>query len=258
MKSIIISLAVLLSFAAVAQYSPQYPSGYTDNQGGYQDDGYQEQVLPQYPDTTYKHKPQYPHNPPKQDQQWIAEEAYKATGGACNMAQNPHSYACNHWNYAGNQIFPLFQLDWDFTLQGEWFSVTYVNPQTENSGPEFFMATNPHNPNQPFGMYNRNSNTPVGSMWIQGNSIVWNNWLGQTLATAPETFRWLDAYTVEMQAYEGPYVHLFRCRDFNRNNNHHLLCSWDLWIPQQKAWQHKGYLGFLTIQVWNNFMSGKH
>lgn len=264
MKSILLSVAVLLSFSALAQFQPQYPGttqydtqgGFDQYQGQYQEQ-YQQQ-LPQYPDNSFPHNPQYPMNPPKNDQQWIAQEAFNATNGACNFGQNVHSYACTHWNYAGNQVFPLFQLDWDYTLQGEWFSVTYVNPETENNGPEFFMAKNPHNTNQPLGMYNRNSNTPVGSMWIQGNTMVWNNWLGITLQTSPQSFRWLDAYTVEMQAIEGPYVHLFRCRDFNRNNNHHLLCSWDMFFSQQNVWKHKGYIGFLTRQVWDKFANGHH
>lgn len=189
----------------------------------------------------------------KAKNQWIAQEAYNGTGGACDIQAEPHSYACTHWNFVGNHVFPLFQMDWYGALQGEWFSVTYVNPLTQNVGEEFYMSKNPQRPTQPMGVVNTRNGDMLGSMWINGDSMVWNNWLGYTLATDPSTFRVLDAYTVEMQAFEGQYVHLFRCRDFNRNDKHHFLCSWDLWMPENQQWHHKGYMGFLTRQDWDAF-----
>lgn len=188
--------------------------------------------------------------------EWVFHEAYNATHGACDTRSNPHSFACTRWNFDGNHVFPLFTLDWMGSMQGEWFTVTYVNPQTENEGAEFYMAKLPLRPSIPLGVINAQTGDRVGSMWIQGRTMVWNNWLGRTLQTDPNTFRMLDAHTVEMQAFEGQYVHMFRCRDFNRNNNHHLLCDWYLWIPQNQQWVHKGYMGFLTRQVWDNFARG--
>ncbi len=191
-----------------------------------------------------------------QQSQWVFQEAWNATGGACDVRANPHSYACTKWNFDGNHVFPLMPIQWETVMQGEWFSVTYVNPLTENNGPEFYMAKLPIRPSIPLGVINAQNNSRMGSMWISGPVMDWENWLGRRLVTIPQSFRYLDAFTVEMQAREGQYVHLFRCRDFNRNGNHHLLCSWDMWFPETQTWQHKGYMGFLTRQVWDNFTRG--
>jgi hypothetical protein len=238
MKSFLLCLSLVCSSLAMAhshggQIVPQKPGHHNGQQ---QPGGHHQQANPQ--------------------DEWIFFEAYNATGGACDIKANPHSYACTHWNFAGNNAFPLMPLDWMGALQGEWFTVTYVNPQG-NVGPELYMAVNPQRPTQPSGVVNKGNNTLVGSMWIEGKTMFFDNWMGHSFATDMQSFTFLDEYTVEMQAYEGQYLHLFRCRDFNRNNNHHLLCSWDVWVPQQQTWTHKGYLGFLTAAVWNQFANGQ-
>lgn len=187
----------------------------------------------------------------------IFNQALSETGGACNLSE-PHSYACNQWNFVGNTVFPLMPLDGFNGSQGEWFAVTYVNSLTENIGEEFYMAKNPARPSQPLGVVNTQTGVKVGSMWIVGNSLVWENWLGYQFSTDPHSLVQLDAYTVEVSAYEGEYVHKFTCRDFNRNNNHHLLCKWTLWMPEYNQWHNKGFLGFLTRQAWDAFATGQH
>ncbi len=96
----------------------------------------------------------------------------------------------------------------------------------------------------------------MGQMWVDGATVSWENWLGQTVWTDPNSFMEVDDYTVQFTMYEGNYSHLFICRDFNRNSNHHLLCKWMMQFPGQDGWVEKGYMGFLTMDVWNGFIGG--
>lgn len=195
---------------------------------------------------------------PLSKDEWIYEQAYNATGGACNLKQNPHSYVCNKWNFDGNQVFPLHRIDWRGVLQGDWYTVTYVNPYSENEGREFYMAKNPHRPTQPMGVFNRYGNAPVGAMWIRGKEMSFENWRGYNLRSARRSYRQVDAYTVQVIMVEKKVEHLFTCRDFNRNNNHHLLCAWDIRTRGYGGggrWEHHGFFGFLTVQVWQGFLS---
>jgi hypothetical protein len=150
----------------------------------------------------------------------------------------------------GGGVFDLFSIDWWGTLQGEWFTVTYVN-QRGNDGRSFYMAKNPNSPTQPLGVFNVSSNTPVGSMWIDGDRMVFQNWQGIQLMN--ESIEVIDQHTVRLIFVEGHYLHSLNCRDFNRNNNHHLLCAWDV-KSRNNQWVHQGYIGFLFKHVWDDFL----
>ncbi len=178
-------------------------------------------------------------------------------GALCSVDYAPHSYACHHWNYLGNSMFPLFTLDWHSTLQGEWFATTYANPTSENIGPEFIMLKNPHRPTQPDGVLDNYSGSLVESVWVNGNTLYWTNWRGAVFQTDPNTFRILDNYTVEMYGYFGAQLHYFQCRDFNRNDSHHLLCRWDT-QNSDGSFTSRGYFGFMPKYLWDQFKSRQH
>lgn len=237
---------------------PSYPSqpSYSPQPGYVAQPSYPSQ-LPVYSPQPTPGYPAPPAMPGFGSNEWVFQEAYKATNGSCNTKENPHSYSCTKWNYDGNPVFPLNKMDWYGIMQGEWFAVTYVNSQG-NTGPEFYMGQNPSHPQQPMGIFNQKNNTQMGSMWINGDRMEFANWMGGAFVTDAKTFRMLDEYTVEMQVVEGQYVHLFRCRDFNRNGNHHYICQWHVWFSQQQKWAEKGYMGFLTRSVWDNFISKVH
>lgn len=207
-----------------------YGDGYND---GYGNDGYnnggQQYEEPTYVDNRYT-------------------RSYQETYQTCDPRRDPHSYACAKATFAGD-IFPLFDLRWR-RLQGEWITVTYANP-SGNFGDEFFMATNPASPTQPMGVYNVNTNSPVGSMWIDGDRMVFNNWQGQTIQTV--SFSKVTDKTAVLTMQEGNYVHQFTCRDFNRNDKHHLFCAWDVEVPGY-GWIHHGYMGFLSRADWDGFL----
>jgi hypothetical protein len=182
----------------------------------------------------------------------IALHAYDTSRGNCDFRVNPHSYECTRMAFEGATKFPLYEMDWWGILQGEWFTVTYVNSSTENVGSHFAMAKNRRDGLQAMGVYNQQTKSGVGPMWIEGGDMVFSNWQGYTIrATGAQI---VDRYTVRLVMEEGSSVHYFTCRDFNRNNNHHLLCRWDVWEPQSGT-VHHGYFGFLTAQVWNGFIN---
>lgn len=197
-----------------------YPQGYAQEQRGY---------MP-------------PFNPPYQ--------------GQCLIKQNPHSYACHDLNFYGNNRFPLFPMDWR-RLQGPWFAVTYANPNG-NIGHEFRMDVNPNRPTQPRGgVINRNDGSQMGVLELRPNHVAFHNWEwgGAYVESDPRTFRITDRYTVEFQWLFNGVWHGFQCRDFNRNNEHHLNCQWSVWTPQG-GWHLKGYLGFIKLHVWEQFANG--
>lgn len=176
--------------------------------------------------------------------------AYDVTGGNCVFKENPHSYACTRSAFNG-EVFPLRPLDWWGVLQGRWFTVTYVNPKG-NSGKAFYMAKNRVSPTQPDGVFNVNTDTRVGSMWIQEGDMIFENWQGSRLATT--SIEQIDEFTFRLIMEEGRILHSFNCRDFNRNDNHHLLCAWDVKKPGEE-WSHHGYFGFLLWDVWQDFLN---
>ncbi|MBY0385490.1 hypothetical protein K2X05_10070 [bacterium] len=180
----------------------------------------------------------------------FVDSVFKA--GSCVIKGNPHSYPCTVWTYQG-EFFPLFPMDWD-SLQGTWFSVTYVNPTSGNEGPQFLMKKNPARPMQPMGVENTRSGQAMGHMSIQGDLMRIENWLGIELVLQVDGM--VDSNTIRLVTPEafGFPRHTFTCRDFNRNNNHHLLCDWEEQRRPDESWQHKGFFGFLTMSAWNNFL----
>lgn len=170
--------------------------------------------------------------------------------GSCVIRRNPHAYPCTVWTYQG-EFFPLFPMDWG-ALQGTWFSVTYVNPTNGNEGPEFFMEKNPARPMQPMGVRNTRSGQQMGRMSIQNDRMFIENWLGFELVLS--IVQVIDGETIRLESEGGFPRHAFTCRDFNRNNNHHLLCDWEEQRNRNSSWRHKGFFGFLTMKTWNNFL----
>lgn len=181
-------------------------------------------------------------NPRDLNERIIAESR-----GACVIAVNPHSYGCNDWTFRGNNIFPLFNMDWFGRLQGSWAMVTYADPQgDENSGPEFIMLKTKNRNTVPAGVFDVKSGRVVGVMRVLDSTMNFENWQGTRLSSHPGSFSVLDNLTVQMQAVDSQRnIQLFTCRDFNRQNTHHLLCRWDSRKRNASKWQHKGYLGFL-------------
>lgn len=178
----------------------------------------------------------------------FVDSLFKA--GSCVIKRNPHSYPCTVWTYQG-EFFPLFSMDWG-ALQGTWFSVTYVNPTSGNEGPEFFMEKNPVSPMQPLGVRNTDSGQQMKRMSIQGDRMFIENWHGFELVLTVDQV--IDNETIRLVS-EGRFPrHAFTCRDFNRNNNHHLLCDWEEQRRPDSSWQHKGFFGFLTMSAWDNFL----
>lgn len=211
-------------------------SGYNNN--GYGDDG-----------NAYIEPP-----PPPVSAQpdWASIASFK-TAGQCIFSFNPHSYACTDATFSG-LIFPFFPMDWWGSLRGQWMTVTYVNPSSENTGPQFAMAKNTANPRQPMGVVNMDDQSQLGNMWINDDgTMTIENWRGRRLNTTPAEA--LDGSTIRVYAREGSVRHVFVCRDFNRNDNHHLLCDWA--IKNRGPWEHKGYFGFLSQAAWDNFVNTK-
>lgn len=180
--------------------------------------------------------------------------ALKETQGRCQLSANPHSFACTEWTYTNSSLFPLFKMDSVQAVEGEWFAVTYVNPASENDGPEFFMGQNPKSRTQPMGVINKNDNTQMGKMIIKSNEVIFENWRGRRVASEPGSLKLRDNRTVQFNMTTSRGTdHTFHCRDFNRNSNHHLLCDW--WVRAGNSdWAMKGYIGFLPMDVWNNFL----
>ncbi len=164
----------------------------------------------------------------------------------CQFQVNPHSYACAHWTFEGNQMFPLFQFDLNTTMQGWWEPLTYSVPGTDNEDNEFVMMKNPARPTVPEGVGDKVTGRRLGPMLIQGNNVFFSNWHGIQIWSVPNTSAFPDAVTWSFQYQDQFGLQSFNCRDFNRNNKHHMLCAWDTWMVPQSSWQHRGYIGFLA------------
>ena len=172
--------------------------------------------------------------------------------GSCVIKRNPHSYPCTVWTYEG-EFFPLFAMDWG-ALEGAWFSVTYVNPTSGNDGPEFLMRKNRASLVQPMGVENTRSGQLMGRMSIRGDRMFIENWLGVRDFTL-FVDQVIDNETIRLVSSDSSFTRqAFTCRDFNRNNNHHLLCNWEEQTRPDSTWEHKGFFGFLTMSVWDNFL----
>lgn len=180
-----------------------------------------------------------------------AYPAYPAHVQYCYLDRNPHSYACQAWVFQGSHMFPLNVIDWRGAIEGEWKTITYANPWSDNDGPEFRMLVNAQNPRIPVGVLNKNNNTMMGSLTFEGNKAVWTNWRGKKLKTRIGEYAVTDSFTFKFSFPDGDgYEQSFVCRDFNRNNVHHLTCSWYLirftdYYRTAYTWEHRGYFGFL-------------
>jgi len=224
---------------AVEEYAPEYEEQYTQEDHDYK-----------APDTIHQ-------RPSQAEMKKMRDMIYKMTNGECDVGQNPHSWGCTHWTFNNNPVFPLMPMDWWGALQGEWIALTFVNSWQGNRGDEFAMATCPSNNRQAAGIVNLQEGSLMGSMWIENDWMRFANWRGQEIVTSRDSFRELaDGYSVVTEMYTGNYSHRFLCRDFNRNNKHHLLCAWEVQFPDQYGnmeWKNLGYMGWLTRADWEDF-----
>ncbi|MBY0385489.1 hypothetical protein K2X05_10065, partial [bacterium] len=179
---------------------------------------------------------------------------------------NPHSYACTHVTFE-NLLFPFFPMDWwgqmdtPWNMQGTWFAVTYVEDNgIENDGEAFYMEKNPNSSHQPMGVMNRKYG-PMKTMEIRGDVVIFENWQGKVLISNPDSLQVWDnrvTYTMneEITNRKGRRVnvtHYFDCVNFNRHENMHLQCRWDVKMGRSER-THMGYFGFLTISAWEKFL----
>jgi hypothetical protein len=200
---------------------------------------------------TLQSNAQYPYPP---SQQPIVQYPYPQMQPQvqyCYLDQNPHSWACMAWTFAGTQEFPLYQIDWKGQIEGEWETITYANPWSDNIGQEFQMLKNSSNPRIPEGVINRESGQLMGDLSIHGDRIIWNNWRGRKLKSFDEATLISSPYEFKFTLKDtNGYQQAFVCHDFNRNNKHHLLCSWfviTMYPNGSYTWLHHGYFGFLKV-----------
>lgn len=194
---------------------------------------------------------QYPYPPSEQPAVQYPYPQQQQQVQYCYLDQNPHSWACLAWTFAGTQEFPLYQIDWKGQMEGEWQTITYANPWSDNIGQEFEMLKNPSNPRIPEGVINRESGELMGHLSIHGNHIVWNNWRGHKLKSFDNVTQISSPVEFKFNLDDGDdYQQSFVCHDFNRNNKHHLLCDWfviTLYPNGYYTWLHHGYFGFLKV-----------
>ncbi len=289
-------LATMISFAQTDEF-PYYDKDKVVNGGKQYPKVPRYEALPQYEEPIYEEQPSYeepsyneengyveqengypneeqivcerPSRQQIEQDKAIAQEAYQLTDGACDFRSNPHSYACTQVTF-NNLLFPFFQIDWwgdegTWNMQGEWVVATYVESDgRENSGDSFYMEKNPNNKNQPLGVQNRNFG-PMGSMWISGNSVIFQNWQGKELTSIPESleiyedhalFQMEEVITAKKKngrPTRKNVTHYFDCVNFNRHNNMHLQCRWDVKVGKAQR-THMGYFGFLTKPAWDKFL----
>lgn len=182
----------------------------------------------------------------------VEAEAQQAPAGVppdCQFQVNPHSYSCTRWTFDGNQMFPLNLIDWNGVLQGRWQPLTFSDVRGGNENNEFSMMKNPARPTIPEGVLDRATNRLLAPLQIRGGQVIFENWHGFQLQSLPGTLLVPDRFTARFQFADGQGVgHTFNCRDFNRNQNHHLLCAWDTWNPRSQTWVHRGFIGFLRTR----------
>ncbi len=175
---------------------------------------------------------------------------------ACDQSTNPHSFECHHDAFINRSQFPLVDLDFQNVIQDEWFATTYAVP-AGNSGDGFVMDKNPNRPSLPGrGVFNDHGNgrfSLLGSMWINGDQVHFDNWHGEPLHSEQGSFERLDPKTFQFDAVDSlRIVHRFQCRDFVRHDSHHLTCAW--MILDNNSWRFIGYFGFVTRRVWDEFV----
>lgn len=184
--------------------------------------------------------------------------AYQPQIQYCYLDRNPHSYACLLWVFQGSPMFPLDAIDWRESIAGEWKTITYANPWSDNDGPEFRMLVNAQNPRIPVGVMNKNDGSQLGSLTFEGDKAVWNNWRGKKLKTKITDYAITDSFTFKFSFKDGDqYEQSFVCRDFNRNNKHHLICNWYLirytdFYHTAYTYEHRGFFGFLKPEDMNS------
>lgn len=198
----------------------------------------------------------------------IAKKAYEITDGACDFRSNPHSYACTHATFDG-LLFPFFPMDWwgqmntPWNIQGAWFAVTYVeNNGIENDGEAFYMEKNPNSSAQPMGVMNR-KHGPMKTMEIRGDVVIFENWQGKVLVSDSDSLEvWGNHATYRMneeitnrKGRRVKVTHYFDCVNFNRHENMHLQCRWDVKMGKRSERTHMGYFGFLTVTAWEKFLT---
>lgn len=193
---------------------------------------------------------------PFHSQQRFVQSPFQPQNG-CFQHIDPHTFECHQAAFAGVTEFPVVPMDWNNAMQGEWFAVTYA-VQGGNDGFNFMMDKNPMRPSRPGrGVFNRPPNKPMsllGSLFIHGSRATFSNWQGQPMTTIPGTVVMIDPHTQEFKMNDHMGIqHLFQCRDFIRNGGHHLTCRWFI-LRQNGEWQFAGYFGFLSRQLWDQFV----
>jgi hypothetical protein len=192
--------------------------------------------------------------PPEIAADQFASRGYCATRSDCDFRVNPHTYACTTVTF-NSSVFPFYEINnstWR-EWQQNWVIVTYVNT-SGHRGPEFYMRQNPNNPRQPLGVYNVVDNSPMGLMWVdQKRNLVIENWNGNRNMVFVWDTQYRQGGNIRWIARTHYGVHALTCRDFNRNDKHHLLCAWDVGAGQYGAWNHQGYFGFLLKRDWIDF-----
>lgn len=176
----------------------------------------------------------------------------------CQQQIDPHTFECHEATFNAQTEFQVVPMDIFGSLQNEWFAVTYA-VRGGNSGAGFFMDKNPFRPSRPgkgvFNQFKNGSSSLMGSLFIQGQSAVFTNWQGAQMFSLPGSFKKMDLHTVSFDMNDQfGILHTFQCRDFIRNGAHHLTCRWLLFRPQTHQWEFIGYFGFLTRQVWDQFV----
>ncbi len=174
----------------------------------------------------------------------------------CDIRNDPHSFTCQKEAFIG-RLFPLENLDWQNVMQDEWFASTYA-VVNGNAGHGFVMDINPIRPTLPGrGVLNDHGQgqfSVVGSMWMTGNTVTFDNWQGARISSLPGSVVLLDKKTLQFDMSDRfRVIHRFQCRDFLRNKNHHLNCTWHT-LNQNRVWDLRGFFGFVTRRVWDDFV----
>lgn len=175
----------------------------------------------------------------------------------CDIRRDPHSFSCQREAFIG-KLFPIEDLDWQNFMQDEWFASTFA-VVNGNAGNGFLMDINPRRPTLPGrGVLNDHGQgrfSVMGSMRIFGDVISFDNWQGARISSLPRSVVLLDKKTLQFDMVDSVgLIHRFQCRDFLRNGNHHLNCSWYT-LSSSRVWDLKGFFGFVTRRVWDDFVN---
>lgn len=190
--------------------------------------------------------------------QLVMPGPFFGSSNGCNQQVDPHTFACHEATFNAQTEFKVVPMDVNGVLQDEWFAVTYAI-QSGNAGAGFFMDKNPFRPSRPgrgvFNQFNNGTSSVLGSLFIQGQSATFANWQGEAMRSIPGSFKKIDMHTVSFDMNDQfGILHTFQCRDFIRNGAHHLTCRWLVLRSQTNQWEFIGYFGFLTRQMWDQFV----